>query len=582
MNVTSTSDEDGHQPTSDQQRFDTSPPFLSHSSDRSNSITIEDDDHATIHESQSRETSLFIILAVGLGGLQIVYSVLYSYGLTHLRSLGLSKSQAATSFIAGPVCGIFVQPFFGLWSDHCRLSWGKRKPFIALGGCALIVCLMGLAWTKPIVDLFLPNYDLPDQLSHGSGDAKNFITATMGVLFTFGIYFSSQPVQGGLRALIVDVCPIHQQQQANAWVSLISGLASILGYLWAVLDLSRHVSSFGDTQFKNLSSLASLSMTAALAICCVCVKEKNPRFETATKPMRSGRHSVFGLPLPTQTRRTFDMLVRMPSQILHIFIVQFFAWVGWYPYLLYVSTYVTDIYGAETKARSPSQMSSNTGIDWEYASRIGPLALLISSTVSVLTAIILPALTQPRTSCHPRHRKISLGYFFHKMKSSRPDLVDIWMCSHILFAICMISTLFVTSVAGTITIFGFVGVSWAVATWIPYTLLNMEISRATKADFRNEPFPTGLAISLHNVAICVPQILISIGSSLYWNRQDEDSHDPNATGVVLRIGGLAALLALWMTSSIRRPSIDDESGPTNSSHVQSEYEMGLLDSNDTP
>jgi solute carrier family 45 protein 1/2/4 len=36
-------------------------------------------------------------------------------------------------------------------SDNCRISWGKRRPFIVGGAVATIVSLMVLAWAKEIV-----------------------------------------------------------------------------------------------------------------------------------------------------------------------------------------------------------------------------------------------------------------------------------------------------------------------------------------------------------------------------------------------------------------------------------------------
>jgi solute carrier family 45 protein 1/2/4 len=69
----------------------------------------------------------------------------------YLLSLGLSKSVLALVWIAGPLSGMLVQPYVGMKSDNCRISWGKRRPFIAGGAVATIVSLMVLAWAKEIV-----------------------------------------------------------------------------------------------------------------------------------------------------------------------------------------------------------------------------------------------------------------------------------------------------------------------------------------------------------------------------------------------------------------------------------------------
>lgn len=256
----------------------------------------------------------------------------------HLRSLGLSKSQTAITFLAGPISGIFVQPLFGLWSDRCQLSWGRRRPFIATGGIIIIASLLGLAWTKSLVNLFFSIVQGQLDEDHDA-DTHYSTTLTMANTLTFCLYFAIQPVQVGIRALIIDVCPTHQQQAANAWVVRVSGVAIALGYLSAFLDLPQYLPLFGDTQFKNLSVLACLSLSVTLLLCCVYVVEDNQQREI---PMRSDTdyttNKLIWKMLIQKTRRLFNEVASIPKQIANIYMVQFFAWIGWYPYLLYVTT----------------------------------------------------------------------------------------------------------------------------------------------------------------------------------------------------------------------------------------------------
>ncbi len=57
----------------------------------------------------------------------------------------------ALVWIAGPLSGVLVQPYIGIRSDNCRSSWGKRKPFMLVGGLATIISLLALAWTREMV-----------------------------------------------------------------------------------------------------------------------------------------------------------------------------------------------------------------------------------------------------------------------------------------------------------------------------------------------------------------------------------------------------------------------------------------------
>lgn len=58
-------------------------------------------------------------------------------------------------WIAGPLTGTLVQPYIGIRSDNCRIRWGKRRPFMIVGGAATVVTLLALAWTREIVGGFL-------------------------------------------------------------------------------------------------------------------------------------------------------------------------------------------------------------------------------------------------------------------------------------------------------------------------------------------------------------------------------------------------------------------------------------------
>jgi hypothetical protein len=95
----------------------------------------------------------------------------------YLLSLGMSKSLLAFVWIAGPLTGGLVQPYIGIRSDNCRISWGKRKPFMVVGSAATIVALIALAWVREIVGGFLSIFGV-DPAPAGVKIAIN-VTATI-------------------------------------------------------------------------------------------------------------------------------------------------------------------------------------------------------------------------------------------------------------------------------------------------------------------------------------------------------------------------------------------------------------------
>src|SRR6186713_3054672 len=140
----------------------------------------------------------------------------------------------ALVWLAGPLAGVIGQPLFGLSSDQSRLSWGKRRPFIAGGAIFMILSLLGLAWVKEIV--FTASWIIRGTTNR---DELRAATLTVAAIFVWTLNFAIQPLQGGLRALIVDCNPPEQMDVANAWASRMVSAGSLIGYGSGFFDLPR-------------------------------------------------------------------------------------------------------------------------------------------------------------------------------------------------------------------------------------------------------------------------------------------------------------------------------------------------------
>ncbi len=172
------------------------------------------DDNTVLDETDEYQVTksiwYLIILTISLGGLQIAWSVELSNGSPYLLSLGLSKSLMALVWIAGPLSGTLVQPYVGIRSDNCRISWGKRKPFMIGGAAATIVSLLCLAWTREMVGGFLG-------LFGGKPEDKGVKVCiiVVAVAFVYILDFSINTIQAAIRAFMVDCAPTHQQGKSS-------------------------------------------------------------------------------------------------------------------------------------------------------------------------------------------------------------------------------------------------------------------------------------------------------------------------------------------------------------------------------
>jgi solute carrier family 45 protein 1/2/4 len=138
-------------------------------------------------------------------------------------------------------------------------------------------------------------------------------------------------------------------------------------------------------------------------------------------------------------------------------------------------------------------------------------------------------------------------------------VVEAWTASHILLAVLLFSTIFVTSKIGGIVIVGCLGISWALTLWAPFAIIGVEIAslRALRAEHDEDQygnardFDAGVILSLHNIAISAPQIFAALLCSFIFSV----AHilgSSDGIGWTLRIGGFAALGAAWLSRRLSR------------------------------
>ncbi|PIA91643.1 General alpha-glucoside permease [Cercospora beticola] len=487
----------------------------------SESWTAEEGTH-----EKSKSSWYLLALTIAFGGLQIAWSVELSNGSPYLLSLGITKSLLAFVWIAGPLSGMLVQPYVGIKSDRCRTRFGKRRPFMVGGAIATIISLLILAWTRELVGGFLAVFGV----ARDSQGTKT-VAIVLAVIMVYVLDFSINVIQAGLRAFVVDNAPTHQQDTANAWASRLLGIGNIIGYLFGYANLPKYLWFFGDTQFKVLCVIASIGLGGTLAISCFFVSERDPRLEGEPVAYDTGVVAFF--------KELWVSVRRLPPQIKAVCIVQLAAWVGWFPYLFYITTYIGGIYVDSQLRANPNMTDKEIDEAYEHGTRVGTFALLVYAIVSFAASVIIPWLIpssykppepQPRTPMTaspamartPRAVRAddedTEGYFdvqsetpmmpttphggatlfesgqtaspaSHRVWLSRakrrlPNLEiqwltmrRAWMLSHVLFAILTWSTLLVRNTTTATILAGLVGIPWAMTMWAPFALIAAEVSK---------------------------------------------------------------------------------------------------------
>lgn len=151
----------------------------------------------------------------------------------------------------------------------------------------------------------------------------------------------------------------------------------------------------------------------------------------------------------------------------------------------------------------------------------------------------------------------------------------------------MFSTFFITgTTAGTVLV-GVIGLSWALTLWAPFALISAEISKRDAArrarnagrgnvdDYdgqaKESEDQAGVILGLHNVAIAAPQIIATLVSSAIFKiaQRDRGVAGDDSVGWVLRFGGVAALIAAYMTSRVGEEA--QEKGETGTAEEAEDF-----------
>ncbi|KAI9886802.1 MAG: hypothetical protein M1823_001372 [Watsoniomyces obsoletus] len=375
----------------------------------------------------------------------------------YLLKLGLTKSRTSLVWIAGPLSGLIMQPVVGVMADRSNSKWGRRRPFMIGGALIVAACLLVLGWTAEIVGLFVT-----------SPDSKKTGTIILAVLSIYAVDFAINAVQASCRSLIVDTLPVRKQQMGSAWASRMVAVGHLLSYGTGTMNLVRMFgTTLGGEQFKQVCVISAAVLLTAVGITSYSVQER-VLIARRDADAGGGAWKVISQILST----TWNMPKRMKA----ICWIQFWSWIGWFPFLFYSSTWVGETY---FRYESPPQTGSKDTLG--DIGRVGSFSLVIFSFISLAGSVALPWLIRApeeerRPSWTPRPPP-SMSGFALAVERYRPDLLTAWTWGHLMFSGAMFLAPLVHSLRFATTIVALCGLPWALSSWAPFTFLGIEINK---------------------------------------------------------------------------------------------------------
>lgn len=442
----------------------------------------------------------------------------------------------------------------------------------------LVFCsLLCLGFTKEIVGFFI-----------AARQSAKVPTIALAVLALYATDFAINAVMSCSRSLLVDTLPAPKQQAGAAWASRMSSIGNMTGYGMGAVDLvSLFGTTLGDTQFKQLTVIAAFGMLTSSAITCWAVTERILISVKQDSRRSAGRFQVFS--------QIWATLLTLPPRIQAICWIVFWSWIGYFPFLIYSSTWVGETYfryDVPEDAKNGSDALGDMG-------RIGSMALTVYSLVTFLSAWILPLLIKAPDEESFTHRPpASIAPWIEKFNKVKPDLLTAWFCSHLVYSVAMLFAPFASSFRFATVIVAICGLPWTIAMWAPATFMGVEVNklngepvngsyrrlsvsssiemtdRTAAQHHSSEPSSasntgelSGVYFGILNIYTTLPQFISTFMSTVIFavlepGKSPElatDAHPsehngtdgPNAIAVCLFIGALSTLGAAYATRKLR-------------------------------
>ena len=468
-----------------------------------------------LRTQKNLSNSFFAILSLPATAMGFALSVQIS-ALSWILSAkyGLEIHDIGLVWAAGPIAGIFGQVIIGVISDKVWFWNGRRRPFIIVGG--LIASLMLLA---------LPSIDVISSALGITGILGVAIAVVLSLDVAINVGFNPT------RAIIADVTPEgNDRTRGFTWMQTVSGTISVgayaigaifdnivLIYVGAVLVLlftlvpplfveePRNLGKneqLGDQKpagrsFKEiLVNIQPLWGFLIYDIYAMTLRLTGIQYDHYYAEFVCGLLTII-LVIKSLTTREGGLEPDVAARVgfRKVLSAHSFSWIGIHTTFVFMFIYI---------------QSSMTDLDPTQAGRVTTLAFLILNAVAaVLPVLVLGPASKlvGRVKIHAGSLAImALGYVGLLLLGNTPTAV------YFLMAV--------------------VGIGWASMVSLPFAIMSQKAEQAQM----------GLFMGLFNLAVVLPQLVVSLGVSLAVSRAEDKSIIFLISAIALAMSAFAWLL----------------------------------------
>ncbi|XP_023537376.1 sucrose transport protein SUC4 [Cucurbita pepo subsp. pepo] len=457
-------------------------------------------------------------------GIQFGWALQLSLLTPYIQELGIPHAWSSLIWLCGPLSGLFVQPLVGHMSDRCTSRYGRRRPFIVAGALSIVLAVLIIGHSADLGWLI--------------GDRGDVRPRAIG-FFVFGFWIldvANNLTQGPCRALLADLTgKDHRRNRvANAYFSLFMAIGNVFGYATGSFSGWYKILPFTLTSAcsVNCANLKSAFLIDVVFIAITTYLSVSAAQEISLdSSCRSSLVVEEGMGQSSHASEAFlwelfHTFRHFSGYIWVILLVTSLTWVAWFPFILFD----TDWMGREIYGGKP-----NEGQSYSSGVRMGAFGLMFNSVVLGITSLLMEKLC----------RKWGAGF--------------VWGVSNIFMALCFLSILVVTYVANNmgyighelppnsivsaaLIIFALLGVPLAITYSIPYAMISSRVESLQLGQ--------GLSAGVLNLAIVIPQVVVSLGSGP-WDQLFGGGNSPAfaVAAFAAFASGLIAIVALPRSSA---------------------------------
>ncbi|KHG22972.1 Sucrose transport SUC3 -like protein [Gossypium arboreum] len=455
-----------------------------------------------IHAGSKDFSFITLVLSCTVAaGVQFGWALQLSLLTPYIQTLGIEHAFSSFIWLCGPITGLVVQPCVGIWSDKCTSKYGRRRPFILAG--ALMISLAGPARA------LLADLSGPDQ--HNSSNAIFCSWMAVGNILGF-----SAGASGSWHRLFPFLesracCEACANLKAAFLVAVVFLLFCTVVTVCFAKEVPLPLPADQPTRLSDSAPLLDGSTqkgfqhSKSKADASIVPNDNRNIAENgyewvsnsklANSNDNNAQNEVFSDGPGAVLVNLLTSLRHLPPAMHSVLIVMALSWLSWFPFFLFD----TDWMGREVYHGDPKGNASEIKL-FDQGVREGAFGLLLNSVV------------------------LGISSFFIQPMCQRIGSRLVWAMSNYTVFACMGVTAIISLVSvtefsqGIEHVFGGGG-AIKIAALVVFALLGFPLAITYSVPFSVTAELTadsgggqGLAIGVLNLAIVIPQMIVSLGA----------------------------------------------------------------------